>query len=146
MLASKARIPMVAAAFLALLAAMPASAAVPTDPGNALDTARQGTSHATIEIRNDNSRDVEVYAVTEAGQRNLLGFVRPSSARTFQLPHRLVDAGTPFRIKVYSFEHIARSALPVYLEGVKTRVLTANAGEKVTIRLGNPLLQSAIIP
>ena len=145
MQASKARIPMVAAAFLMLLVAVPAGAAVQNDPGDALDTA-QGISQATVEIRNENSRDVEVYAVTEAGRRYRLGFVSPSSTRTLQLPHQIVDARTPFRIKVYSFEHTSRSALVDYLEGVKTRVLTANAGQRITLRLVNPLSQSAIVP
>jgi hypothetical protein len=145
MLASKVRIPMVAAAFLALLVAMPAGAVVPTDPGDALDTA-QDTSQATVEIHNDNWRDVEVYAVTEAGRRYRLGFVSPSSTRTLQLPQQLVDARTPFRIKVYTFEHTDRSLVADYLDGVKTRVLTANAGESITIWLGKPLSQSAIIP
>ena len=143
--ASKARIPMVAAAFLALLVVMPAGAAVPTDPGDALDTP-QGTSQAIVEIRNDNSRDVEVYAVTEAGRRYRLGFVSPSSTRTLQLPHQIVDARTPFRIKVYSFEHRAGSALAHYLEGVKTRVLTPNAGEEITLWLTRNLTESALIP
>jgi len=145
MLASKARMPVVAAAFLALLAAMPASAAVPTDPGDALDTP-QGTSHATVEILNDHWTDVEVYAVTEAGRRYRLGFVSSSSMQNFQLPRWLVDARTPFRIKVYSFEHRAGSALAHYLEGVKTRVLTPNAGEEITIWLTSNLSESAIIP
>ncbi|UCG86888.1 MAG: hypothetical protein JSW71_23850 [Gemmatimonadota bacterium] len=146
MLASKARLPVVAAAFLALLAAMPANATVPTDPAVALDTA-QSTSDAIVEIRNDNPREVEVYAVTEeTGRRYLLGYVWPSSTRTLQLPDRLVDADTPFRIKVYSFEHTARSALMDYLEGVKTKVLTAKAGDKISLWLGDPLSQSAIVP
>ena len=145
MLTSKAQIPVVAAAFLALLAAMPAGAAVPTDPGDSLDTP-QGTSHATVEILNDHWTDVEVYAVTEAGRRYRLGFVSPSSTRTLQLPHQVVAARTPFRIKVYSFEHRAGSALAHYIEGIKTRVLTPNAGEEITLWLTRNLSESAIIP
>ncbi len=145
MVARKARIPVVAAAFLALLAAMPASAAVQTDPGDALDTP-QGTSHVTVEILNNHWTDVEVYAVTEAGRRYRLGFVSPSSTRTLQLPHQIVDARTPFRIKVYSFEHRAGSALAHYVEGVKTRVLTPTAGEEITLWLTKNLSESAIIP
>jgi len=145
MLTSRARIPVIGAAFLALLAVMPASAAVPTDRGDALDTARD-TSQASVEIRNDNWRDVDVYAVTEAGQRYRLGFVGANSTRTLQLPDELVEEQTPFRIKVYSFEQIASSALQHYCEGVKTRLLTAKAGETITLWLAETLASSAIIP
>ena len=143
--ASKALIPAGAAAFLVLLAATPASAAVPAAHEDALDTP-QGTSHATVEIINRHWTDVEVYAVTEAGRRYRLGSVWASSIRTFELPRRLVDARTPFRIKVYSFEYRAGSALVAYLEGVKTRVLTPNAGEEITIQLMSTLSESGIIP
>ncbi len=145
MLTSRARIPVIGAAFVALLAVMPASAAVQTDRGDALDTARD-TSQASVEIRNDNWRDVDVYAVTEAGQRYRLGFVNANSTRTLQLPDELVEEQTPFRIKVYSFEQIASSALQHYCEAVKTRVLTAKAGETITLWLAETLASSAIIP
>ena len=145
MLASKAQIPVVAVAFLVLLVALPASAAVQTDPGDALDTP-QSTSHATVQILNNHWTDVEVYAVTEAGRRYRLGFVSPSSTRTLQLPHQIVDARTPFRIKVYSFEHRGGSALAHYLEGIKTRVIVPNAGEEITLWLTRNLSESAIIP
>jgi hypothetical protein len=145
MLASKTRIPVVATALLALLVWLPAGASAQVDPGKALTVAR-ATSHASVEIINTNSRDVEVYAVEETGRRYRLGFVSPGQTSTLQLPDHLIDATTPFRIKVYSFEHTARSALVDYFEGVKTRVLTASAGKKFTLRLADPLSKSALIP
>jgi hypothetical protein len=145
MLTSRARIPVIGAAFLALLAVMPASAAVPTDRGDALDTA-QDTSQASVEILNHNWRDVDVYAVTEAGQRYRLGFVSANSTRKLGLPDELVDGETPFRIKVYSFEQTASSVLEHYCEGVKTKVLIAEPGEKITLWLAQTLASSAIIP
>ncbi len=141
--ASKARFPLIATALVTLLAAMPASAAVPIDGKDGLDTPQDPA--ATVMVRNDHALDVAVYAVAEDGRRFRLGEVHRNSGRTFQLPGRLSYGDTAFRIKVYSFRNLgAYSATIRYVQGIKSRPLFATPGERINVILNDPLTESTV--
>ena len=100
---SKFRIPLVAAAALAVVGATPTGNGLSSFPDNPTDTLqRVGT---TIVVRNHNSLDVEVVAVTEAGRRFQLGAVHRGAGRTFVLPQGVTEGNHQFRLKVYSIGH-----------------------------------------
>jgi hypothetical protein len=132
------------AAALVAVSGTSAANAITSDRKDVLDIP-QGPD-ATVVVRNyNNSLRVEIHAVTEAGRRFQLGVVNQASERTFELPDRLADGSTQFRLKVYSFvPPDPRSAVRDYREGVKTRPLFMTAGEKIVLIVANPLARSFI--
>lgn len=140
---NKARLSMLAAALI-LLAAVPATAAV---PGSARDAADQpqGGSTATVVVSNFNTLDVEIYAVTEEGRKFPLGVVNRVSSRSLALPNRLADGTTQFRLKIYSVQPSqVHSAYRKYLKGVKTAALAVEQGSTISLMVGDPLTDSFI--
>jgi hypothetical protein len=125
------------AAAIAVLAAVPASASV-TPPNPAV-------SEATVVVRNFNSRDVRVVAVTETGKRFELGTVQRSSKRAFKVPDRLLNENEPFVLKVYSLERpTPPSIIDHVVSGVRTQLLSPKNGEEITLNLRIPLTESFI--
>ena len=74
-------------------------------------------------VRNHNSLDVDVVAVTEAGRRFLLGSVRHGAGRTFFLPPAVTDGNSRFRLKVYSIDRLAGPAPVVRAPRIEAAVL-----------------------
>ena len=143
MLANRTRYPLIAAALVTVLAAMPANAAVPTDGRDVLD-APQGHA-ATVMVRNDHALNVAVYAVAEDGRRFRLGEVHRKSGRTFRLPSLLSYGDTAFRIKVYSFRNPgAFSAMVRYVQAIKSRPMFVTPGERINVIVNNPLTASTV--
>jgi len=143
MLSTKARLSMLAAALL-LLVAVPASAAIPGVAPDAADQP-QGSPTATVTVSNFNTLDVEIYAVTEEGRKFPLGVVNRVSNRTLALPDQLADGATQFRLKIYSVQpsHV-HSAYRKYLKGVKTAALAVSQGSTIALMVGDPLTDSFI--
>ena len=139
---AKARLPLLAAAIISMMAAMPANAAVPTDE----ETIRKPDATETqVTIRNYNSLDVQIFAVTEAGKRYRLGTVNRSSERSFSVPDCLVDSGIEFRLKIYSLARaVPASVVDNHVAGVKTQPLTVTEGEEIRLMVKSPLLSSFI--
>lgn len=139
---AKARLPVVAAAIISMIAATPANAAPTTDK----DPIRMPDATETqVVIRNYNSLDVQIVAVTEAGKRYRLGTVNRSSERSFEVPDCLIGTGVEFRLKIYS---LARAVPPSVVEnhvaGVKTQPLTMTEGEEIRLVVKSPLATSFI--
>ncbi len=134
---AKNRQTLLIAAAIAVLAAVPASASVtPLDPV---------VTDATVVVRNFNSRDVRVFAVTETGERFELGTVQRSSKRSFKVPDRLLNANEPFVLKIYSLERpMPPSIIDNVVAGVKTQLLSPTNGEEITLTLRIPLTESFI--
>ena len=91
---SKFRFSMVAAAALAVVGATPTGQSASLYPDNP-----NATPQKTVLVRNHNSLDVEVVAVTEAGRRFRLGAVHRGAGRTFILPPLLLIAGRQGRTR-----------------------------------------------
>ncbi len=96
-------------------------------------------------VCNHNSLDVVVYAVSEAGRRFRLGIVRRVSDQALTLPDQLADGSTEFRLRIYSLRPShAASATWGYLQAVKTNLLSARAGDEITLYVMRPLTESFI--
>ena len=140
---SKYRIPLVAAAALALVGATPTGHHPSSFPDNPTDTPQ--SSETTIVVRNHNSLDVEVVAVTEAGKRFRLGSVNRGAARTFELPECVEESNQQFRLKVYSIDRpAAPSIVNHYLDAVKTQLLSSSVGGEIVLQVHSPLSDSFI--
>jgi hypothetical protein len=139
---AKARLPVIAAAIISMIAATPANAAVPADK----DPIRKPDATETqVVIRNYNSLDVQIVAVTEAGKRYRLGTVNRSSERTFDVPDCLIDSGVEFRLKIYSLARaVPASVVDNHVAGVKTQPLTMTEGEEIRLVVKSPLATSFI--
>jgi hypothetical protein len=122
------------AAAIAALAMIPAGAsATPDNPD------------ATVLVRNYNSLDVQVFAVTEAGKRFELGTVNRGAERSFVLPDRLMEGGMPFRLKIYSLARATpASVIDNHVAGVKTQLLSPTDGEQILLNVKSPLITSFI--
>jgi len=133
----KTRHSVLVAAAAAVLLAVPASASVTID--NPRDT------DATIVIRNYNSLDVQVFAVTESGKRFELGIVNRGKEREFALPDRLKDTNQPFRLRIYS---VARAVPPSLIDNhvaaVRTKLFSLADGEKLMLNVRSPLIDSFV--
>ncbi len=140
---SKFRLPVVAAAALAVVGATPTGPAVPSHPDNPADT--PNSSEATVLVRNQNSSDVDVVAVTETGRRFLLGAVRQGAGRTFVLPRAVTDGSCRFRLKVFSIDRLmGPSSVNQYVDAAKTQPLSVQAGGEIVLQVQNPLANSFI--
>ncbi len=132
--------PMFLAALAATLATAPASAtSQPVTPDNPPD------ADATVVVRNYNSLDVQVFAVTEEGKRYELGTVHRASERTLEIPEGLVANSTPFRLKIYSIARaMPASVVDNHVAGVKTQVLEIADGDEIQLTVKSPLVASFI--
>ncbi len=139
---AKARLQVIAAAIISMIAATPANAAVPADK----DPIRKPDATETqVVIRNYNSLDVQIVAVTEAGKRYRLGTVNRNSERTFDVPDCLVDSGVEFRLKIYLLARaVPASVVDDHVAGVKTQPLTMTEGEEIRLVVKSPLATSFI--
>jgi hypothetical protein len=135
-------IPVIAAAALAVVGATPTGHSDAVFADNPEVTPQRIT--ATVFVRNHNSLDVEVVAVTEAGRRFRLGSVYSGAGREFELPADVCDGSDPFRLKVYSIgRKVGPSVANHYLEAVKTQPLSPNSGE-IVLQVHSPLSASFI--
>jgi hypothetical protein len=140
---SRFRIPVIVAVALAVVGATPTGRADSHGSDNPEITPQR--TEATIQVRNHNSLDVEVVAVTEAGRRFRLGAVHGGAGRTFALPRDVSEGGNPFRLKVYSIgRKIGPSVVNHYLEAVKTPLLSPNADGEIVLQVQSPLSNSFI--
>jgi hypothetical protein len=111
---SKFRFPMVAAAALAVVGATPTGQSASLYPDNP-----DATPQKTVLVRNHNSLDVEVVAVTEAGRR--------------------------FRLKVYSIgQKVGPSLVNHYVDAVKTQLLSSSVEGELVLQVHSPLANSFI--
>lgn len=137
------RVPVMATAALAVVGATPAGQTLSIDSDNAL--VHRQRAEVTVLVRNHNSLDVEVVAVTEAGRRFRLGTVHRGVRRTFVLPRDVTDRNSQFRLKVYSIgRRIGPSLVNHYLEAVKTQPLSAGAGGEIVLQVQSPLASSFV--
>ena len=136
-------IPAVAAAALVVVGATPAINTNPIDPDHPQITQQQ--SAATIVVRNHNSLDIEVVAVTEAGRRYPLGAVNAGAGRAFSLPEALLEGQEQYRLKVYSIgRKMGATVTNHYLEAVKTQLLSPRSGDEIVLQVHSPLSSSFI--
>lgn len=143
MLTTKAHRTLLAAAVIAVFAAMPAGATA--TPNRGVVSVEPGRPIAAIVVRNYNSLDVQVFAVTAAGKRFELGRVNRDSERTFELPNRIVENNSEFRLKVYSLARgVPTSVIDNQLEAVKTQLLSPSASDEIVLTVKSPLLASFI--
>jgi len=134
---TKTRLSLLAAAAIAFAAPIPAS------PAQAVDT--PPGSDATVLVKNHNSLDVQIFAVTECGKRFELGTVNRNSERSLALPERLLDEATPFRLKIYSLARALQAEYrPKQLAAVKTQPLSPAVGEEIQLNIRSPLVASFI--
>lgn len=140
---SKFRISMVAAAALAVVGATPTGQSESNYPDNVAVTRRH--TEATVLVRNHNSLDVEVVAVTEVGRRFQLGSVRRGSGRTFVLPRGVTDNSNQYRLKVYTIgQQGGPSLVNRYVDAVKTQLLSSSVGGELVLQVHSPLANSFI--
>ena len=140
---SKFQFPVVAAAALAVVGATPIG-----HPASIYDENPTGppqTTVATVLVRNHNSLDVEVVAVTEAGRRYRLGAVNRGAGRTFVVPQGISANSDRFRLKVYSIgRQVGPSLVNHYVDAVKTQLLSSSGGEEIVLQVHSPLSNSFI--
>ncbi len=134
---------LVAAVALTVLGAAPAEEAPTDDPAKVSDVQQQ--TEQTLLVRNHNSLDVEVVAMSEMGRRFRLGVVNHGGGRTFVLPKGVADAGAPFRVKVYSIARkIGASVFDHYLQAVMTQPLSAAGAGPIVLHVKCPLTDSFV--
>jgi hypothetical protein len=133
----KTRYSLLVAAAAAVLLTVPASASVTFDNPRDVET--------TVVVRNYNSLDVQVFAVTESGKRFELGTVNQGAERTFALPGRLTNSDQPFQLKVYSLARaVPPSLIDNHVAGVKSRLLSPKDGDQIVLNIRTPLVESFI--
>ena len=122
---------------------VPASA---TGPGEHEDPIlKTDATNTQIVIRNYNSLDVQIFAVTEGGKRYELGTVKRGAERSFDGPERLVESGVEFRLKIYSLARaVPPSVIDNHVAGVKTQPLSMTVGEELRIMVRSPLVSSFV--
>jgi len=133
----------IAAVALAVVGATPTGSTPAVSDDNPEHVQQQ--DQTTVLVRNHNSLDVEVVAVTERGRRFRLGAVFSGAGRSFDLPRDLCQGNDPFRLKVYSIgRKVGPSVVNHYLEAIKTQPLSPNAGGEIVLQVQSPLSDSYI--
>ncbi len=140
---SKLGIPVVAAAALAVVGATPTGQSASNYPDVAAVTRRN--IEATVLVRNHNSLDVEIVAVTEVGRRFRLGSVRRGGGRTFVLPRGVTENSNQYRLKVYAIgQQVGPSLVNHYVDAVKTQLLSSSVDGELVLQVHSPLASSFI--
>lgn len=135
--------PMIPLAMAAALLFTPVADRSPAVGAPGISDASSET-HAFVEVRNYNSADIEVYAVSEEGRRFHIGTVNRLSQKVLALPSCL-SAGEQFRLKIYTYApRPPASVVRRLVEGVKTNPLSASAGQKIELVVNNPLTDTFI--
>jgi len=136
------RIPVLAAAAFAVFGATPAAS---QSQDVIASSALPRQVDKTVVVRNHNSLDVEIVAVTEAGRRFPLGAVNHGSGRTFVLPRALSESGNSFRLKIYSIApKVGPSITTRYLGAVKTQLLSPSSTGSIVLQVQSPLASTFI--
>ncbi len=145
MLASRLRVAVVATLSAVVLAATPMNAETRTNNQPGSSVGRLESEKAILYVDNRNFRDQHVYAVTMTGRRISLGIVHAVSAREFEIPPSLFDAGQEFQIKVYPlgipdrFRYIRPEG-----SGIKTRPIAVTAGDRIELVLSSNINESTV--
>lgn len=127
-----------------LLAAI--TAALATVPTTALSQFEASTdSDITVMVRNQNSLDVQIYAVTEAGDQFELGRVQRNSESALAIPVELLSSTEAFSLKIYTLSPaMPASLVDNRIAAVRTQPLSPRAGEEIRLMVRSPLANSFI--
>lgn len=132
---AKARHSLLVVAAAAVLMTLPASASVTFDD--------PPKTEVTVVVRNFNTLDIEIVAVTESGKRFEVGTVTRGAKRTLALPNRLMASDQPFRLKIYSVASaVPPSIIDNRVAGVRTKLLSPADGEEILLNVRSPLIDS----
>ena len=94
----------------------------------------------TLYVKNRNSQDVVVYAITETGKRHAIGTVNGLRDRKFTIPASLVNGGVDFRLAVYGLGiEGPYNYLRKIHRGVKTNPIQVTPGGTIELLVGQPL-------
>lgn len=145
MFASRIRVAVIAALSAVVIGATPTNAETRSHSPSGNDVAASELDETTIRVVNRHASDVHVYAVTTNGYRRLLGTVRATSTKEFDIPSSLFEEGKQFRIKIYPLGLQGRfNYIPPEAAGVKTPALEVTAGDRIQLVVASTLAESTV--
>ena len=145
MVTPKTRIGVVAAVLAAAIGASSTHAETRLDDQIGRLAIRMRSEETTLHVKNRNLSDVNVYVVSGAGRRKLLGTVSGSSTREFTIRSSLLKGGHPLRIRIHPLgPQWTHNYFRGEGSGVKTHPISVTSGDRIELLLESTLSQSSV--